>query len=303
MSTTAPPLTIVIPPYWAGRTVESYLKTELHFSRGFIRSLKRTNGIILNGSPVRTVSRLTGGAILNIILAPLPQQIEPQILPLDIIYEDSDVIVVNKPAGLLVHPVRTQNDGTLANALTGYWLSRHEAASFHPIHRLDKTTSGLVLVAKSPWAHQQLARQLESDSLHRFYLAVCVGNPGRTSANITLPVQETPYVMKRAIAAEGKAARTVWRVIRTFPSAVLLGVKLHSGRTHQIRVHLSHVGHPLWGDPLYGAADCLINRPALHAVRLHFTQPRTGESIKLTAPLPQDILSLIDQLQERKPDP
>ncbi|TCL58293.1 23S rRNA pseudouridine1911/1915/1917 synthase [Hydrogenispora ethanolica] len=293
MSTTVPPLTREIPFCWTGKTVESYLKTTLRLSRGFIRSLKRTNGIFINGIPVKTSYRFLGGEQLCIVLTPRSQTIQPEILPLEVIYEDPDVIVVNKPAGQLVHPVRNQKTGTLANALVGYWLSLNETASFHPIHRLDKTTSGLVLVAKSSWAHQQLASQLENDRLHRLYLAVCSGRPTRKSALITLPVQETKYVMKRQIAANGKTARTVWRVLRIYPSGALMAVKLHSGRTHQIRVHLSHIGLPLRGDALYGRPDPKIDRPALHAVRLRFIHPRTGDRIKLTAPIPRDFLSLI----------
>lgn len=297
MTETIPPLNIIIPPEWNGRTVDSFLRQKMLFSRTFIRQLKKTNGILVNENPVWTNYRLQTTEQLKIIFQPATQAIIPQSLPLDIIYEDPDLIVINKRPGMLVHPVHNQTEGTIANALLGYWQDRNSSASFHPVHRLDKLTSGLVLIAKSAWAHQQLALQLHDGTFHRLYLAICHGVPERLHSKITAPLKETQYVMRREVAAEGKPSSTVYHVLKGFKTASLVAVRILSGRTHQIRVHFHHIGHSLWGDPLYGEDDPLFPRPALHATRVVFTHPRTGKRVRLQVDLPEDIQLLLSRFQ------
>lgn len=287
-------LTIPVPMEWAGRTVESFLRQQLHFSRSRIRELKKNQAISCNGAVIWATSRLAGGESLEIALNNPFQNMVPEALPLSIVYEDSDLIVVNKPAGMIVHPVGVYQNGTLANGLIAHWRNRGEAASFHPVHRLDRLTSGLIVVAKNPWAHQQLDLQINSGALHRLYLAVCDGVPSPASGRIDAPLKPSGTGFRWMVAADGKAASTRFRVIQHFADDSLIVLKLYTGRTHQIRVHLCHLGHPLRGDFYYANPDSRINRPALHSARLRFIHPRTGRRLQLTAPIPEDFQPLLE---------
>lgn len=293
MTINPPQLEIEIPEYWAGRTVQSYLRSELHLSRTQIRVLKETDGILIDSQLVWTSYRLQGGENLVLIITPLKQNITPEQITLEIVYEDPDLVVVNKPAGMVVHPVGVYKTGTLANALVYHWLNNSEAASFHPVHRLDRLTSGLILVAKNPWSHQQLARQIEAGLFHRLYLAVCCGTPPRISAKLTAPLKRAEIGLTWEVAKEGISAITRFRVLHHSATSSLLAVRLFTGRTHQIRVHLAHLGIPLRGDLLYGCPESSFFRPALHAVRLVFKHPRSNRKIKLTVDPPDDFLQQI----------
>jgi 23S rRNA pseudouridine1911/1915/1917 synthase len=232
------------------------------------------------------------------------------------------LVVVDKPAGQVVHPVKEYQSGTLANALIQHWRQTGaDSATFHPVHRLDRLTSGLVLIAKSPWVHQQMASQLDSQRLHRLYLAICKGVPPHKSARINLPVArligpqpDSRGALKAGIAIRdeipqavpgvrwtvnplGKPAVTRYRILKEFPDRCMLALKLFTGRTHQIRIHLSHLGFPLWGDSLYGDLEPNFTRPALHAVRLNFIHPRTRRKIILRAGIPPDFHFLLAKLR------
>lgn len=292
-----PPLRIGILPAWRGRTIESVLRHEFSFSRRQVIALKKSNGIILNGVPVYAKTLLRGGEDLLIRFPPPnPQEIIAEKIDLAIIYEDPDLIVVNKPAGMLVHPVRFHRTGTLANALTYHWQSTGSVAAFHPVHRLDQPTSGLLLIAKSSWSHQQLSLQLQSRAIDRLYLAVSAGLPPSTHGLITAPIKKCATGVKRFIAPDGQPARTRYRTLKRTDQAGLHLVKLITGRTHQIRVHFAHLAAPLWGDALYGQADATFSRPALHAVSLSFIHPRHQRRIKFRAPLPPDLETLLHHL-------
>lgn len=292
-----PPLTITIPPAWSGKNIKALLYHHFHLSRGQITALKKHNGIFVNEKPVFVTHRLAAGEILTLRIAPVAQNFAPEEIPLAIQYEDHDLIVVNKPPGLLVHPVRFHPTGTLANALAYLWQERKEKASFHPVHRLDKTTSGLVLIAKNPWCHQQLSRQIEQGMISRLYLGICQGYPAKISGKISAPIKRAANSLKRVTAPDGKPSLTRFRRLQTSKGVSLLALKLFTGRTHQIRVHLSSLEHPLCGDTLYGGGDS-FPRPALHAARLSFTHPRSGQRIKLTAPLPPDLSGLLQAVTE-----
>jgi 23S rRNA pseudouridine1911/1915/1917 synthase len=252
---------------------------------------------------------------LDLIFPHPHQSIHPEIMSLSILYEDNDLIVLNKPVGQVVHPVRNYQNGTLANGLIAHWQQTGEnSATFHPVHRLDRLTSGLVLIAKSPWAHQQMALQLANNQMRRLYSAVCKGIPSRSTGKITLPVQrfnsqnkatsiETEEFfpgVKWIVYPGGKPCATRYRVLQTSKEASLIAVKLLTGRTHQIRTHFSHLGFPLWGDSLYGNPGPEINRPALHAVRLTFNHPCTFKKIKLEAEIPSDFHRLLVELRFNK---
>jgi 23S rRNA pseudouridine1911/1915/1917 synthase len=286
-----------VPPSWAGRTLDSLLKNEFHLSRSRIRALKKTAGIMIDSRPAWVSERLKGGERVTIEIAPAEQTILPEALPLNIIYEDADLIVINKAAGMIVHPVGVYKNGTLANALVYHWQMSQQSASFHPVHRLDRLTSGLMLVAKNPWAHQQLSRQIEAGSFHRLYLAICQGNIRRSSAKIIAPLRHADTGFKWEIADEGNPAITRYRVLNNYPGAALLALKLFTGKTHQIRVHMASLGNPLWGDPIYGIPDPLFPRPALHAVQLAFIHPRSNHKLTFRAKPPTDFVHLITTFQ------
>lgn len=285
-----------IPQLWSGRTIDSFLRQELRLSRSRVRDLKKRNGIYLDHQSVPAWQSLRGGERLVLEISPLVQHFEAEAIPLDIIYEDPDLVVVNKPAGMVVHPVKKYQSGTLANALIHHWAQSGEKVSFHPVHRLDRLTTGLVLIAKNPLAHQQLALQIQEGTLRRLYLALCTGVPFQNSGKIIASILDIPDSPRREVLEEGKNAMTRFRVIEHNSSASLLAVKLFTGRTHQIRAHLAHLGNPLWGDPLYGQPDPAFPRPALHAVRLSFFHPRTRKKIRLESVLPEDLVALLGEV-------
>ncbi|HEY8345046.1 MAG TPA: RluA family pseudouridine synthase [Bacillota bacterium] len=287
-----PPLRFTIPAAWSGQSIKALLYHHFHLSRGQITALKKHNGIFINGQPVFVTHRLTEGEVLTLCITPLQQNFTPEAIPLSIQYEDADLVVINKPSGLLVHPVRFHPTGTLANALTYLWHEQKENASFHPVHRLDKTTSGLVLIAKNPWSHQQLSRQLEQGMINRLYLGICHGAPVRKSGKISAPIKRSAMGIKREVSPDGKPALTRFRRLKSSERGSLLALKIFTGRTHQIRVHLSSLGHPLYGDSLYGGTEN-FPRPALHATRISFTHPRTGRRITVTANPPPDFSDLL----------
>ncbi len=286
-------LNYTIPSTWAGRTLDSYLRHGLQFSRSQVRALKKNSGMLLNSHQVWASHRLEGGEELTLIIQPIEQSITPENIPLSILYEDPDIIVINKQAGMTVHPVGVYKSHTLANALVFHWQAKKEAASFHPVHRLDRLTSGLILIAKHSWAHQQLSRQLQSGSFHRLYLAIGRGNPLNKSGKITAPLKHADTGFRWIIDPEGKLAITRYRILRQTNNACLAAIRLYTGRTHQIRAHFAHLGTPLWGDPIYGFSDPAFPRPALHAARLSFIHPRFNKFMKFTIQPPTDFQALL----------
>lgn len=296
MQKTAPPVfKVIIPNEKRGQTLDNFIRVDLGFSRSQIRRLKKNDGIRLNGNLVWTSTVINGGEELVLEFASKQQDFTIENIPLSIMYEDTDLVVINKSPGMVVHPVKQYQSGTIANALQYHWQQNNELASFHPVHRLDRNTSGLILIAKNSWVHQQLSLQL-TNTLHRLYFAFCHGTPLKESGKIDLPIKTNPESPRRLVAADGKPALTRYRVIRATNRNCWLIVRLYTGRTHQIRVHLAHLGLPLWGDDLYGKTDLEINRPALHAVKLSFIHPRTKRRMSFTAAIPADIERLLSKI-------
>lgn len=289
-------LKLQIPTAWAGQSLESFLRHQLRLSRSGIRALKRNDGLWIDGTRVWVKQRLQGGEELLLKFPePEPQSMIAEELPLTIVFEDPDLIVINKTPGMVVHPTKKHQSGTLANGLLYYWQQRQEKVSFHPVHRLDRWTSGLIVIAKNSWAHQQLDLQLADKRLHRLYLTLCQGIPHPSSAKINAPIESFLETPKRRVSAIGKIAITRYRVIAHSDRAAFVAVILATGRTHQIRVHFAHLGHPLWGDELYGSTELDFPRPALHAARLSFLHPRSGQRLRFTAPLPPDFSQLLQK--------
>ncbi|HHY09863.1 MAG TPA: RluA family pseudouridine synthase, partial [Firmicutes bacterium] len=219
--------------------------------------------------------------------------VEPEKIPLNIVYEDHYLLVINKPAGMPAHPTGPYQKGTAANAISHYWQASGLVSKVRLVHRLDIDTSGLILVAKDPYTLQRLLRQLCEGKLIREYLALVEGVPRAAKGIITDPIGRSPkHGVKRIIEPAGKEAKTTYEVIKGGVCASLLKVRLGSGRTHQIRVHLASKGHPVLGDPLYNKALPQITGQALHAWRLEFEHPRQDKRVVLSCPMPQAMLDL-----------
>ncbi len=249
--------------------------------------------VLVNSRRMRSSYRVRPGDQIEMNVPP-PKEITlcPEPIPLDIVYEDEDLLVVNKPPGLVVHPAPGHQGGTLVNALLNHCPNLPGIGGYlRPgiVHRLDKDTSGLLLVSKTDLAHQRLAAQLKARKIKRKYLALVHGEAKEEEGLIDAPLGRDPKNRKKiAVVPHGKEARTFYRVKKRFPGYTLLEVELETGRTHQIRVHLAYAGYPVAGDPVYGFRRNLLNLPgqALHAYRLSFTHPRTGEFLSFEAPLP-----------------
>jgi len=282
----------------AGKTVQYILQNKLHLSRTLIRELKGSGKICRNGTPVFSNQLVLSGDKVTITWQIPTQQIIASPIPLSIVYEDDDLLVIDKPWNMLAHPVGQFQTNTVANAVIHHFNCTASKASFHPVNRLDRNTSGLMLIAKHKWIHQQLNDLNCKNKLHKQYVAVVYGNVPDDSGVITAPIARLPgSIISRYVADGGQKAITHYRVIERFEHGTLVSITLETGRTHQIRVHFMHIGHPLIGDTLYGDSSELITRQALHAERLSFPHPRTKEQVDCHAPLPDDIKALISTLK------
>ncbi len=279
----------------AGRTVNSILRHKIGLSSKMIRKLKKHNGIALNGSFAYVKEKVKADDVLTLTWQEdKPNTIEPQNIPLQIIFEDEHLLVVNKPAGMLVHPLKHEPLGTLANAVSYYFRQNNLSIPFRPVYRLDRDTSGPVVVAKHAVADSKLSRQLHSTAFCRQYLAVVHGIINQLQAVIALPIGRSPDgTLKYIVDAKGKRAVTFYKVERHLKNSTLVKLVLQTGRTHQIRVHMQHIGFPLVGDKLYGGLPQGINRQALHCHRIELIHPVTEEKLCWEVPPPDDIRKLI----------
>ena len=291
-------LTLNITPELAGQEVNTLLRRWLGLSGTVLRRVKwLEDGITLDGVRVNVRVRADEGQTLAVRLTdPAPASgVVPAEGPLDIVFEDPDLIVLNKAPGLLVHPGHGHFDDTLGNFLMYHYKMTGEESDFHPVHRLDKGTSGLVVVAKHAHAQEKLKNQLHTNGFRRVYLAVCDGAPPEPGGTVDAPIGPAEGSLAvRAVRPDGRPARTHYKVLRACGPRSLVELELETGRTHQIRVHMAHMGCPLTGDFLYGTENrALIARPALHSARLELVHPITGERLCFSAPLPADMAALI----------
>ena len=293
-------ITKIIPPELDGVTVRHVLKAHLHFSTHAVARLTRAEGgIRLNGGHIRTVDTVHTGDILTVQTGdqrPPRTAPTPGDWPLPIVWEDGHLMVVDKPAGMAVHTSSLQPDTpTVAGALA---YTRGSDFIFHPVSRLDKGTTGLMVIAKSGYVHDLLRRSLHSGDFYREYRGVCVGCPQPSKGIIDAPIgRDDSSLVRRCIRPDGVSAVSHYEVL-SVPKNGLTLLKLipETGRTHQLRLHMAHIGCPLAGDWLYGTEDkTLISRPALHSHILHLTHPVTGETLHLTAPLPEDFRRLVPE--------
>ncbi len=285
-----------IGPELAGRSVESLLKGELLLSDSLIARLKRRErGICLNGNRVYTTARVARGDYLEAQVGDDPVgRPQPMAYPLSVVWEDGDIFVLDKPAGLAVHAsTRAPGELTLENALAAY-LGPEDG--LHPVSRLDKGTTGLMTWAKSGYMHELLRRLLHTEGFQKAYLAIAVGEVAARAGHIRLPIgfsEGSHY--KRAVAEDGQKAHTEFTVLGRGGGYTLLRLIPHTGRSHQLRLHMAALGYPLAGDWLYGVESQAIARPALHAAELIIHHPLTGERLHLQAPLPPDMANLLGQ--------
>jgi 23S rRNA pseudouridine1911/1915/1917 synthase len=286
----------------AGRTVEEILTDSMSISRRMIQRLTRAKGILLNRRPAFLKKQVRAGDVVGARTAADEEPgLEPVAMELDIVYEDRDVLLLDKPPSMLVHPTSPTHTATLAHGVAHHFLQQGLRAKVRPVHRIDRDVSGLVLFAKSSFAHQHLDRQLRERTMSRAYLAwvggIVEGDEGTIDAPIGKHKQNPSLRAVRPNA--GEPARTEYRVLARFRGASKLRLELETGRTHQIRVHLAHLGHPLLADRAYGGETIRgLRRPALHAWQLGFTQPSTDEPLSFEAAPPLDLLRVEAMLQD-----
>ena len=291
-------LTHTVSPEEEGRMVKGILRGSLQLSYTLLKSLKwRENAILLNGQSVHVNAIVRAGDVVSVALSErTPREdlyCENTAAP-DIVYEDEDLLVLNKPAGVAMHPKADDAAApSLAAMLTGYL---GEGSVPHFVSRLDKGTSGLLIAAKSGYIHDRLRRALHSSELRREYRAVAVGQVTPPRGVIDAPIGRADgSIIRRCVREDGLVSRTEYEVLQTTERFTLLRLRPETGRTHQLRVHMAYLGHPLAGDWLYGTEDKnLIARPALHSYELWFTQPITGQELHFTAPIPQDMQQLLE---------
>jgi len=271
-------------------------------SRSRVRKLIDAGCITVNAQPAKPGYRLEEGDIVTLsIPKPAPSDLVAQKMPLNIIYEDEDLMIVDKPAGLSVHPGAGHPDGTLVNAILGYCpdISGGDVARPGIVHRLDKDTSGLIIVAKNPASHQHLADQFKNREVSKTYIALVKGRLSPEEGFIEAPIgRDRSHRKRMAISTQksGRSALTGYRVIRYYDKHTLLEVKPETGRTHQIRVHLAAIGHPIVGDNTYGAGSPFLSRQFLHAARLVFRLPSSGMQVEFNSPLPPDLERTLDEI-------
>lgn len=230
------------------------------------------------------------------------QNIEPEKMDIDIIYEDSDMVIVNKPANMVVHPTKSHPDGTLANGLLYYFRNKGEGCIVRLVSRLDMDTSGLIIIAKNQFSHMALSGNMKGKEFEKSYLAVIHGNLKESKGRIELPIYwDKDKGIKRIVDERGQESITDYEVIENYDGADLVKLTLRTGRTHQIRVHMSYLGHPIFGDSLYGTSDdrSYIGRQALHAYKLSFRHLRTGNFISIESQIPEDMKELIEKIKNK----
>lgn len=302
--------------------LDSFLAAQLeHESRTRLKALIEQGLVMVNGKAAKPSHQIKPGDRIEVAMPePKPARPLPEDIPLEVLYEDRDLIVINKPAGLMTHPATNRFSGTLVNALLYHCKDLSGiGGELKPgiVHRLDKLTSGVMVAAKNDQAHRQLSEQFKKHSIDRQYLALVWGNPEGDSGRIESKISRNPRhrLKMTSRTGQGRTAITEWKVVKRFKHFSLIQCRLLTGRTHQIRVHLTEMGFPLVGDALYGrgrgkpqkinmqvwAAVKRLDRQALHAFQLGFIHPATGKSLEFNSPLPHDLASLLKLLEKYDP--
>ena len=291
----------------AGVRLDAFLSADGALTRSQAARLIAEGRVRVNGKPAAKSARLSGGETVTVDIPQLRETaLPPQDIPLDVVYEDDDVIVVNKPTGLVVHPAPGHPDGTLVNALLHHCGDSLSGIGGEKrpgiVHRIDRDTSGLIIAAKNDAAHLALSAQLKDHSLSRTYECLVTGNMKQDSGTVDAPIGRSSADRKKmAVVPTGRRAVTHWEVVARYPGVTHLRCRLETGRTHQIRVHMAYIGHPILGDTVYGAKKPVpgLTGQCLHAAGLRFVHPRTGEPVELRCPLPPEFTAMLQKLQSK----
>ena len=303
-------LTLTVTSEQDGLRLDAFLaEAAEELSRARAQKLIAQGLVLLGDKAVEKSRKVKAGECYTLLLPEIEEEIEakPQDIPLDVVYEDDDVIVVNKPTGMVVHPAPGHAEGTLVNALLYHCAGTLSGIGGEKrpgiVHRIDKDTSGLIIAAKNDMAHRSLAAQLKDHTLARTYECIAVGNIRDDAGTVNAPIGRHPSDRKRMAVTEkhSREAITHYEVIARYPGYTHLRCRLETGRTHQIRVHLAYIGHPIWGDTVDGAKTPVkgLTGQCLHAVGLTFLHPRTGERVALSCPLPEEFTEALRKLENK----
>lgn len=284
-----------------GTKIRDYMKEELNLSGRFIRNSAMGQRLMVNGKVVRLSHKLAEGDEIQVkVTKEESQDIQGEDLNIQVIYEDDDLLVVNKPPFMVVHPTKSHQTGTLANGIIYHFRSNNDDSIVRLVSRLDRDTSGLIMIAKNQFSHMNLAKSMEQDLIEKSYLAIVHGHLKEREGTIDRPIgRPTNETIRRAVLEDGQRSITHYKVIEEFKEASLVQLLLETGRTHQIRVHLSYEGHPIYGESLYSEFNDeeLIHRQALHAFRLKLPHPRSGKILEFQCDMPEDMKKLTENLK------
>ena len=280
-----------------GKLLKSILLDKMNISKRLLNRLKTQNKIFVDGQLRKTIDSVFEGETITVDINTDIEDnadILPENLKLDILYKDEYIIAINKRPNMVMHPVSGHQSGTVANGIAYLLQAENKPVKIHPVNRLDRDTSGIVLIAMNPFVQEHLIKQMKENNFKKEYIAIVDGIIEQPTGTINQPIGRVPgSIMNRQICADGANAVTHFSVLETYTSATKVKLSLETGRTHQIRVHLNHIGHPIIGDDLYFEKSDFINRQALHACSISFIHPITKERMDINSTLPEDILNLI----------
>lgn len=304
-----PRLCYIVEEKQDGMPVKWAVKDQFGLSTRLLRKLKDSDGVWINGKAVRLIDRVHTGDRVEICFPSEESYIEPEAIPLSILFEDPDLLVLDKQPGVVVHPTKGHQSGTLLNGILFHMEEKEEQYKPRLVNRLDRDTSGVLVVAKNSHAQDALSKQMSGDEMEKTYLAVVRGIVERDEFLIDLPIgKEEDHHIHRSVCAHGDPSRTHVHVLERFPAGfTLVQLRLETGRTHQIRVHMNHLGHSVAADPLYGnlqnlpiqmkQAESMLHRQALHSSSITFRHPVSGESLCFSAPFPADLEQFVRGLR------
>ncbi|MGM0378553.1 MAG: RluA family pseudouridine synthase [Bacillota bacterium] len=282
----------------SGLTAKEVLKDIYNFSSRGVRRLKKRKFILLNDKSIKTSRKVKKGDRLKVLFKYEKLNYEPQQGKLDILYEDGDILVLNKPPFIVVHPTKTHKKDTLANYIANYFKNNNIRKKIRFVNRLDMDTSGIIIIAKNSYAHQYIQKQMESKTIKKKYKAIISNSLDAKKGTINKPIgKEKKGDICRKVLKNGKKSITKYQTIKEFNNYTLVDIDLITGRTHQIRVHFSSLGNPLLGDELYGEKSNLINRQALHSYYLKLKVPRKKESVEISSKLPNDMSKALEKMR------